>query len=181
MAVAGEVLDALELVRREHDRLDAGLATLLRASPQAREPAAKGILRRLSGYLLAEEQCLYPALFATLGSATPLEPLTDHLRLKRLVAELLRMDTPEASFAACVSNLQGRLRSYGVRQQHSLFPLMHGVFSPGELQLIGGEMQLFLGANRRFAPGSAATAKALLEAVRALLASSAQATRPRAR
>jgi hypothetical protein len=161
-------LDALELVEREHARLDAGLGMLLGAAPQNRDAVAKRVLRRLSAYLLAEEQCMYPALFVTLGSKTPLEPLTDHLTLKGLVAELLRMEAHEASFAACVSNLQDRLRGYRVHHEHCLFPLMRGTFSPGELQLIGGEMQLFLGANRRVGAGSSRTAKALLEEVRRL-------------
>lgn len=167
-------LDALELLEREHDRLDRDLAGLLCAPLADKKPLAKRVLERLSAYLLAEEKSLYPALFATMGSETPLAPLVDHLNLKRFVAELLRMEPLEASFAACVSNLQGRLRGYRERQHRGLFPLMRRAFSSGELQLIGGEIQLFVCANRRVATGSSAAAKALLEAVRARLALSEQ-------
>jgi hypothetical protein len=169
------VLDALEFVEREQARLDASLATLLCAAPHDADCPAKSVLHRLSTYLLAEEQCLYPALFVTLGSATPLELLADHLALKGMVAELSRAEAPEASFADRVSNLQDRLHRYGEREQHCLFPLMRTVFSAGELQLIAGEMQLFVSANRRSVPTSTATSKALLEGVRALLASPAPA------
>ena len=166
-------MDALELVEREHDRLDGDLARLIRAPLPDKKPLDARMLRRLSAYLLAEEQCLYPALFATLGSETPLRPLSDHLSLKQFVAELLRMEPLEAGFAACMSNLQDRLNGYGLRQRSGLFPLMHRIFSPCELELIGGEMQLYLQGNRRV-PGTNVDARALMEAVRALVAATAQ-------
>jgi hypothetical protein len=163
-------LDALELIEREHDRLHVDLAGLICAALADKRALAKRILRRLSAYLLAEEQCLFPALFATLGSETPLAPLNDHQGLKRFVAELLRMEPMEASFAACVSNLQGRLRGYRTRQRKRLYPLMRRTFSPGELQLMGGEMQLFLYGNRRVGAGTTVAAEAMLETLRALVA-----------
>ena len=120
----------MELVEREHDRLDGDLEGLLGASVADRKPLARRALQRLSAYLLAEEQCLYPALFVTMGSETPLAPLIDHDKLKSLVAELLRMEPMEASFAACVSNLQGRLRSYHTAPASRPLPVGARRFQP---------------------------------------------------
>jgi hypothetical protein len=142
-------LDALELIEAEHRRLDRDLARLAHATPREQRLLARRLLQRLSAYLLAEERALYPALFATMGAEMPLDALDDHDQLKAFVAELLRPESPAASFASCVSNLHRLLGGYYRHQHVSLYPLMHDAFSPGERELVGGDMHLFLTRNRR--------------------------------
>jgi hemerythrin-like domain-containing protein len=122
--------DALDLLERDHKRLDGLLARALRelngGNAAAAAPPLRAFTAALRRHIRAEDELLAPAL-APAGA----EPLAAMLREHReiaaqlaLIEECLAADAPEAGETATFGAiLSGTLAKHEQREEASLFPL----------------------------------------------------------
>lgn len=115
--------EAVDLLVRQHRRLEALLSELSKEAPPAQRSAR---LRRagdeLAMHLSAEEQVFYPAVRAERTEDILLESLEEHLSLKRLLADLLALDPEDPTFTPKCKVLREQVEHHHGEEEEHLFP-----------------------------------------------------------
>lgn len=118
-----ESTEAVDLLVRQHRRLEALMAELVDEAPPAQRSAR---LRRagdeLAMHLSAEEQVFYPAVRAERTEDILLESLEEHLSLKRLLSDLLALDPDDPTFTPKCKVLREQVEHHHEEEEENLFP-----------------------------------------------------------
>ena len=86
-------MNAIDLLIRQHRTLEAALRAALDAEASKRAPTVTRLADDLGKHMSSEEQVFYPAVRAHRTEDILLESLEEHLSLKRLLADLLELDS----------------------------------------------------------------------------------------
>ena len=141
-------MDAIKLLTEQHRRLEASLKQAL----QAREPAARSSALARAGddltkHLTSEEEIFYPAVKARSTEDILLESLEEHLSLKRLLADLLMLDTAAETWEPKLKVLEEQTVHHHKEEEERLFPTVRKTWEDRELfdlgqQLLARQQQL---------------------------------------
>jgi hemerythrin superfamily protein len=118
---AGE--DIVALLTRQHREVEDLLKGLLEA--EEADDRASRLARagdHLAVHISAEEQVFYPAVRAGRTEDILMESLEEHLSLKRLLADLLVLDTGEDTFKPKSKVLEEQTRHHHKEEEEHLFP-----------------------------------------------------------
>ena len=134
-------MDAIDFLRLQHHEMEHALARVLESA----DPAAKGaqfteVADRLTLHITSEEQVFYPAVKAERTEDILLESLEEHLSLKRLLADLLEMDSTEQTFEAKFKVLKEQTEHHHREEEEHLFPKVKKLLSSERRAALGQEM-----------------------------------------
>ena len=134
-------MDAVELLRRQHQELERGLGQVLDTVNQAdKKTRFAALADLLTVHIASEEQVFYPAVKAARTEDILLESLEEHLSLKRLLADLLDLDPAEQTFEPKFKVLKEQAEHHHEEEEEHLFPKVSKILDAGARNKLGEEM-----------------------------------------
>jgi hemerythrin superfamily protein len=138
-------MDAIDLLRRQHQEMERALAQVLAQGPEAQDDAGvKSRFSRLADQLTlhieSEEQVFYPAVKAQRTEDILLESLEEHLSLKRLLADLIAMEPGEQMFEPKFKVLKEQTEHHHREEEENLFPKVMKLLDAAQRAKLGEEM-----------------------------------------
>jgi len=113
---------ALALLSAQHDDIGALLDELaVTTDPARRTRVVTALADQLTLHLAAEQELLYPAATAVITTEVLRELLTEHLEIKRVLADLLWLESDDAGFAARLVSLRRLVEMHEAWQESELF------------------------------------------------------------
>ncbi len=103
----------------------------------------------LGMHIAAEEQMFYPAVKARRTEDILLESLEEHLSLKRLLADLMKLTAADESFQPKLKVLSGQAEHHHQDEEENLFPTVAKLLSQKELDDLGTEMRALQNALKK--------------------------------
>ena len=106
-------MDAIEMLEEQHDEVDAMFKRyeeLGEKATQRKSTSSKKIADALAMHATIEEKDFYPAVKAK-RTEILLESLEEHLGIKRVIADLLKLDPSDETFDPTVKVLRSRWTS----------------------------------------------------------------------
>jgi hemerythrin superfamily protein len=135
-------MDAIDYLRRQHHEMERAMAQVMETDD------ASGIRSRftevadqLTMHIESEEQVFYPAVKAERTEDILLESLEEHLSLKRLLADLIALDTADKTFEAKFKVLKEQTEHHHKEEEEHLFPKVMKLLDAGKRASLGDRMQ----------------------------------------
>ena len=146
-------MNALTLLKQDHENVEALFDRFERAGPDAYEEKAhiaEKAVELLSVHAAVEEEVFYPAIRVRLPEETAavLEALEEHHAAKIMLAEIDRLAPGAERFDAKMTVLIESVRHHVTEEEGSLFPTVRDAFTAEELNKLGETME----AAKRTAP-----------------------------
>ncbi|MBK7072859.1 MAG: hemerythrin domain-containing protein [Myxococcales bacterium] len=161
-------MDAVQLLKDQHDAVDRLFAMIEEADDGARKAALfVELADALAAHVTIEEDQFYPAVKAKQTADMLLEATEEHLAIKRVLADLLGLTPTDPRFTAKLKVLQEEVTHHAREEEEAkLFPKVRRLLDADELEALGGEMstqyEALLEASPRFGvPGDLAHAAAI--------------------
>lgn len=161
-------MDALSLLKEQHDEVDALFQQLEKADDADRKQALFDELAdKLAAHATIEETMFYPAVMARQTKDMLLESVEEHLAIKRVLADLLELDPEDEQFDAKCKVMKEEVEHHAREEEEGeLFPKVKKLMSADELAALGSEMarrfeELLATEPRREVPGETAAAAPL--------------------
>jgi hemerythrin superfamily protein len=134
-------MDAVELLRRQHQEMERGLGQVLATEdPADQKKRFAALADLLTVHISSEEQVFYPAVKAARTEDILLESLEEHLSLKRLLADLLDLDPAEQTFEPKFKVLKEQAEHHHQEEEEQLFPKVCKLLDAAERAKLGDEM-----------------------------------------
>ena len=134
-------MDAIELLRRQHQEMERALGQVLECEdPAAKQAGFAKIADLLTVHIASEEQVFYPAVKAARTEDILLESLEEHLSLKRLLADLLDLDPAEQTFEPKFKVLKEQAEHHHKEEEENLFPKAKKLIDADRRVTLGEEM-----------------------------------------
>ena len=162
--------DAIEMLKEQHREVE----NLFKTFEELGENAAKRkqavfekIADALAMHATIEEKHFYPAVKAKRTEDILLEALEEHLGIKRVIADLLKIDSSDETFDAKVKVLKEQVEHHVEEEESDLFPKVKKVLDKAELTAIAATMQetmkrlIAKGDARKAVPGETREARAI--------------------
>ena len=113
---------ALALLSAQHDDIGGLLQELaVSTDPARRTTVVMALADQLTLHLAAEQELLYPGAAAVISTEVLRELLTEHLEIKRVLADLLWLETDDSRFAAKLVTLRRLVEMHEAWQESELF------------------------------------------------------------
>ncbi len=138
-------MDAIALLKTDHRSVEQLFQQFENVGDRAFSTKAKvvtQIVRELSVHAEIEETLFYPAAAkaAAQTKSMVLESLEEHLGVKRILADLEKMEPTDERFDAKVTVLIEQVRHHVSEEEEDLFPKVGGGLSHDRLDELGDEM-----------------------------------------
>lgn len=133
-------MDAVQLLIRQHREMEQLLDEVRHAEAAQRKPLFVRVADQLTVHIKAEEQIFYPAVHAARTEDDLLESLEEHLSLKRLLADLLELDTEDKAFEPKFKVLKEQTEHHHREEEENLFPAVCKLIAEQEREALGNDM-----------------------------------------
>ena len=134
-------MNALELLKSQHDEVDELIEKLESASGRDKAALFAEVADKLAAHAKIEETLFYPAVMAKQTEEILLESVEEHLSIKRVLADLLELDPDDDVFDAKLSVIKEQVSHHAHEEEEGeLFPKVKKLLSADELDALGGEM-----------------------------------------
>jgi hemerythrin superfamily protein len=134
-------MNAVTMLKEQHLEVDELFKRFDAAdSPEQRRRIFNEIADALAVHATIEERHFYPAVKKRQTEGILLASVEDHLEIKRLIADLLQMDSDGDSFGAKVSALRHDVEHHVQEEEGSLFPKVRQLFDEQTLEDVGDAM-----------------------------------------
>jgi len=140
--------DPIALLVHDHRRMEKMLETLFQAPEHDRAPLLAEIADTLAAHVAVEEEHFYPAVRARRTEDILLESLEEHLSLKRVMSDLLDLDTSNPRWEAKMHVLKEQAEHHHKEEEEHLFPKVQKLFDDAQLDELGNTMKSALEALR---------------------------------
>jgi hemerythrin superfamily protein len=137
-------MDAIEMLEQQHREVDA----MFKKYEGLGDKATKGkqdlfeqIADALAVHAAIEEKDFYPAVKAKRTEDILLESLEEHLGIKRVIADLLKINASDETFDAKVKVLKEQVEHHVEEERTDLFPKVKKLLDKAELTSIADAMQ----------------------------------------
>ncbi len=140
-------MDAIALLKADHRSVEKLFKEFEAAGERAFATKAKvvsSIITELSVHADIEELLFYPAAAKAAAHTKPmvLESLEEHLSVKRLLADVEKMEASDERFDAKVTVLIEQVRHHVREEEDDLFPKVTSGLSPERLEELGDELDM---------------------------------------
>jgi hemerythrin superfamily protein len=88
-----------------------------------------------------EEKRFYPAVKEKTTEEILRESVEEHLAIKRVIADLLRLDVADETFAAKIKVLEDEITHHVEEEEEMLFPRVERMFDDEALESLGDAME----------------------------------------
>lgn len=136
-------MDALKLLKQQHDEVEDLLESVEKARKAERKQALfTELADKLAAHATMEERLFYPRVKARKTEELVMESTEEHLAVKRVLADMLKLDVEDERFDAKLSVLKEQVRHHARdEEEKQLFPLVRKLMSRDELTELGEEME----------------------------------------
>ena len=134
-------MSAIDMLEADHREVEELFEEFEEAEGASQQRAIfNKIADKLAVHAAIEEQHFYPAAKADETEDLLLEAAEEHLSVKRLIADLLRLDAKDETFAAKVKVLQEQVEHHVEEEEGDLFPQVRDLLDEETLQALEQEM-----------------------------------------
>lgn len=135
-------MNALELLESQHREVEETLAQIqATGESDAKTRAFERLADSLAIHAAIEEHQFYPAVKAKGPAELVLESVEEHLGMKRLIADLMKIDASDETFDAKVKVLKEMVLTHVKEEETQLFPQVQKLFDDDQLDELGDEME----------------------------------------
>jgi hemerythrin superfamily protein len=136
-------MDALKLVKQQHDEVEELMETLEKArKPERKQALFTELADKLAAHATMEEKLFYPAVKAKQTEELLLESTEEHLAMKRVLADMLKLDVEDEHFDAKLTVLKEEVRHHARdEEEKKLFPLIRKLMDKQELDELGTRLE----------------------------------------
>jgi hypothetical protein len=139
-------MDALKLLKQQHDEVEALMESLEKARKSERKQALFADLAdKLAAHATMEEKLFYPAVKVKKTEELVLESTEEHLAIRRVLADMLKLSVEDEHFDAKLTVLKEEVRHHARdEEEKTLFAMVRKLLSKQDLDDLGAQMeQLF--------------------------------------
>lgn len=134
-------MDAIELLKTQHREVEELFDQLEQAEDaDEKESLFAELADNLAVHAKIEEMHFYPAIRAKETEDLVLESLEEHLGVKRVMADLLDLDSEDETFQAKCKVLKEQVEHHVKEEEEELFPKVKKLLSSEELIALAQEM-----------------------------------------
>jgi hemerythrin superfamily protein len=135
-------MNAIAMLKHQHREVEA----LFNQMHKARAAGARrGVFERIADALAVhaaiEEKHFYPSVKERTTEAILLESAEEHLAIKRVIADLLRLGGEDETFAAKIKVLEDEVSHHVEEEEGDLFPRVERMFDDEALESLGEAME----------------------------------------
>jgi hemerythrin superfamily protein len=135
-------MNAISLLKHQHREVEALFKQLHKAKAGGpRRSVFEKIADALAVHSAIEERHFYPAVKERPTEEILLESVEEHLAIKRVIADLLRLDAADETFAAKVKVLEDEVVHHVEEEEETLFPRVERMFDDEALESLGEAME----------------------------------------
>lgn len=134
-------MDAIELLEAQHR----AVAELIERTERVAQAAERALVFTELADLVAlhttiEEEVFYPSVRKRETEDALLDSLDEHLVVKRLLADLMRLDVEDPAFSPRLRVLGEQIAHHVAEEERTLFPRVRRTFSGDALAELGEDM-----------------------------------------
>ena len=134
-------MDAIELLKSQHREVEDLFSRTEKAkSPGPKRKLFEQIADKLAIHAAIEEHQFYPAVKAKRTEDILLESLEEHLGVKRVIADLLKVDGSDGTFDAKLTVLKELVQHHVEEEESDLFPKVRKVLDRDALAKLAESM-----------------------------------------
>lgn len=131
-------MNAIDLLKHDHQTVDRLFDDFQIASGDDRkQDIVKEITRELSVHAAVEELLVYPAVRANLGSEQADHAVEEHQEVKRLLADLEKLEPSQAEFEEKMTMLISSVRDHVKEEENQIFPNLQREVKTERLEQMG--------------------------------------------
>jgi len=137
-------MNAIEMLKKQHrevEKLFSKFEALGDSAVKSKQRVFNDIADALAMHAAIEEKHFYPAVKAKRTEDILLEALEEHLSLKRIIADLLKLEPSAETFDAKVKVLKEQVEHHVGEEEGDLFPKVTKILSASELSELQQQMQ----------------------------------------
>ena len=135
-------MNAIKLLKHQHREVEALFRQIHKARAGGpRRAVFERIADALAVHAAIEERHFYPSVKEKTTEAILLESLEEHLAIRRVLADLLRLDAEDTTFAAKIKVLEDEIEHHVEEEEEALFPRVEQMFDDEALESIGEAME----------------------------------------
>ncbi len=117
------VLDAVDLLTRDHRLVEELFAAFDQAAPQQLDPLARRVCKMLRIHAQIEEEILYPIARRAVGDDVLIDDAQrEHADARQSIARVESMTSDDSGFKEAVSALAAQIAEHVDSEEHQLFP-----------------------------------------------------------
>jgi hemerythrin superfamily protein len=135
-------MDAIEMLEEQHRDVEDLFEELEIAGAADKQDLFDELADQLAVHALIEEMHFYPEVRARRTEDILLESLEEHLIIKRLLSELLRLDPRNEVFDAKLAVLKEQVEHHVTEEEDVLFPKVRKVLDRKELVALAEVMSV---------------------------------------
>jgi len=133
--------DAIELLESQHREVEEIFSQIEDADdPATKNDLFEELADKLAIHAAIEEHHFYPAVKAKRTEDILLESLEEHLGIKRVLADLLKIDADDETFDAKIKVLKETVSHHVEEEETDLFPKVRKLFDKERREALGQEM-----------------------------------------
>ena len=148
-------MDAIELLELQHreveDLFEECGALVGEPDQERRQTLFEKLADTIAGHTTIEEQLFYPAV-QSMNKNLVRQGLEDHLAIKRVLVELLGIETDDAAFSAKLEVLRVLVEHHVAEEEGKLFPAVERGLSMRRRNELGDEMESMFESMREDEP-----------------------------
>lgn len=135
-------MNAIKLLETQHDEVEALFKKIEDADkPDRKQSLFNELADSLAAHAKIEETIFYPAVMAKQTKDMLLESAEEHLQIKRVLADLLKLDPGVEEFGAKLKVMKEEVEHHAREEEEKkLFPKVKKLLSSDELEALGSEM-----------------------------------------
>jgi hemerythrin superfamily protein len=142
--LAGAVgMHVVRFLTNHHRAIEAHLESLMRASAADKGRVFAEAADRLMAHVILEEERFYPEVRARRTEDILLESLEEHLSLKRVVADLVRLSVEDPHFEPKLHVLKEQVEHHHKEEEEHLFPKVPSLLGEERCETLGAELDRF--------------------------------------
>lgn len=135
-------MNAITMLKHQHREVEALFNQMHKArTGSARRAVFERIADALAVHSAIEERHFYPSVKERSTEVILLESLEEHLAIKRVIADLLRLDASNGTFPAKVKVLEDEVLRHVEEEEGTLFPRVEQMFDDEALESLGEAME----------------------------------------
>lgn len=135
-------MNALDLLIEQHDEVEDLFEMIEKAEGEKKTELFEELADKLAAHATVEETVFYPAVKAKETEELLVESTEEHLAIKRVLADLLELDTDDEHFDAKIKVMQEEVDHHAREEEEDkLFPKVRRLMSSEELDQLGSEME----------------------------------------
>jgi len=159
-------MSAIELLKKQHQEVKKLFGKIEKAR-EGKEELFEQIADQLAVHATIEEKIFYPATKSARTEELLHEAVEEHLAVKRLIADMLKMSPEDEQFDAKVTVLKEQVEHHVEEEEGELFPKVQKMLGKDELEDLGVAMEEMMndlkagGAPREAVPAETGSAAPL--------------------